>query len=159
MERDPKLVISVSHTTRSPRPGEQAGREYHFVDDAEFLRLIEAGAFLEHARVFDRRYGTTYAAVEADLAAGRDVLVESFPRAGFPIPAPPATMFAWAPIPEAYAELGSVEFAKQLLEKTDVAVAPGLGFGERGDSHVRLALVENEQRIRQAARKLKGFFA
>ena len=76
MERDPKLVISVSHTTRSPRPGEQAGRDYHFVDEAEFLRLIEAGAFLEHARVFDRRYGTTYAAVEADLAAGRDVLVE-----------------------------------------------------------------------------------
>jgi len=76
MERDPKLVISVSHTTRSPRPGEQAGRDYHFVDETEFLRLIEADAFLEHARVFDRRYGTTYAAVEADLAAGRDVLVE-----------------------------------------------------------------------------------
>ena len=76
MERDPKLVISVSHTTRAPRPGEQAGRDYHFVDDSEFLRLIEADAFLEHAQVFDRRYGTTYAAVEADLAAGRDVLVE-----------------------------------------------------------------------------------
>ena len=76
MERDSKLVISVSHTTRSPRPGEQAGRDYHFVDETEFLRLIEADAFLEHARVFDRRYGTTYAAVEADLAAGRDVLVE-----------------------------------------------------------------------------------
>ena len=89
----------------------------------------------------------------------RDVLVESFARAGFPIPAPPATMFAWAPIPESHADLGSVEFAKQLLEKTDVAVAPGLGFGERGDGHVRLALVENEQRVRQAARKLKGFFA
>ncbi|MEX0386836.1 guanylate kinase [Spiribacter onubensis] len=76
MERDPKLVISVSHTTRSPRPGEQAGRDYHFVDESEFRRLIEVDAFLEHARVFDRRYGTTYAAVEADLAAGRDVLVE-----------------------------------------------------------------------------------
>jgi len=89
----------------------------------------------------------------------RDVLVESFTRAGFPIPAPPATMFAWAPVPEKFASLGSVEFAKRLLEETDVAVSPGLGFGERGDSHVRLALVENEQRIRQAARALKTFFA
>ena len=89
----------------------------------------------------------------------RDVLVESFGRAGFDIPSPPATMFAWAPIPERFAHLGSVEFAKKLLEETDVAVAPGLGFGERGDTHVRLAVVENEQRIRQAARALKGFFA
>jgi alanine-synthesizing transaminase len=89
----------------------------------------------------------------------RDVLVESFTRAGFPIPAPPATMFAWTPIPERFADLGSVEFSKLLLEKTGVAVAPGLGFGERGDSHVRLALVENEQRIRQAARQLKPFFS
>jgi len=68
-------------------------------------------------------------------------------------------MFAWAPIPEPFAHMGSVEFAKRLLEETDVAVAPGLGFGERGDTHVRLALVENEQRICQAARAMKGFFA
>lgn len=88
----------------------------------------------------------------------RDVLVESFTHAGFDIPSPPATMFAWAPIPEAYSQLGSVEFSKQLLEETGVAVAPGLGFGERGDGHVRLALVENEQRIRQAARNLKAMF-
>lgn len=88
----------------------------------------------------------------------RDVLVESFGRAGFEIPSPPATMFAWAPIPERFAHMGSVEFAKDLLEKTGVAVAPGLGFGERGDTHIRLALVENEQRIRQAARNLKSYF-
>ncbi|HCY55041.1 MAG TPA: LL-diaminopimelate aminotransferase [Oceanicaulis sp.] len=88
----------------------------------------------------------------------RDVLVESFGRAGFDIPSPPATMFAWAPIPERFAHMGSVEFAKDLLDKTGVAVAPGLGFGERGDTHIRLALVENEQRIRQAARNLKGYF-
>jgi len=89
----------------------------------------------------------------------RDVMVESFGRIGFNIPSPPATMFAWAPIPEPFAHMGSVEFAKRLLEEPDVAVAPGLGFGERGDTHVRLALVENEQRIRQAARAMKGFFA
>jgi alanine-synthesizing transaminase len=88
----------------------------------------------------------------------RDALVESFGRVGFHIPTPPATMFAWAPIPDGYEHLGSVEFSKLLMEKTDVAVSPGLGFGERGDDHVRLALVENEQRIRQAARQLKAFF-
>lgn len=88
----------------------------------------------------------------------RDVLVESFGRAGFDVPSPPATMFAWAPIPERFAHLGSMEFAKRLLEETSVAVAPGLGFGEQGDGHVRLALVENTQRIRQAARAIKPFF-
>ena len=76
MERDPQLVISVSHTTRAPRPGEVEGRDYHFVDEQAFLELVAAGAFLEHAQVFDRRYGTTHAAVAADLDAGRDVLVE-----------------------------------------------------------------------------------
>ncbi|WP_421792086.1 LL-diaminopimelate aminotransferase [Hyphobacterium sp.] len=88
----------------------------------------------------------------------RDCLVESFGRAGFDVPSPPATMFAWAPIPEKYRELGSLEFSKRLLDETGVAVSPGLGFGERGDGFVRLALVENPQRIRQAARAMTGFF-
>jgi alanine-synthesizing transaminase len=87
----------------------------------------------------------------------RDVLVETFTRAGWPIPAPNASMFAWAPIPEKFRALGSVEFAKLLIEKADMAVAPGIGFGEHGDSYVRIALVENEQRIRQAARSLRRF--
>ena len=68
-------------------------------------------------------------------------------------------MFAWAPIPEPYRELGSVEFAKLLVEKADVAVSPGLGFGEYGEGYVRIALVENEHRIRQAARNIKKFLA
>jgi alanine-synthesizing transaminase len=89
----------------------------------------------------------------------RDVLVDSFTRAGWPIPAPSASMFAWAPIPDRFAGLGSVEFAKLLIEKADVAVAPGLGFGEHGEQHVRIALVENEQRIRQAARNVGRFLA
>jgi alanine-synthesizing transaminase len=89
----------------------------------------------------------------------RDTLVDSFTRAGWPIPAPPATMFAWAPIPEPYRELGSVEFAKLLIEKADVAVSPGLGFGEYGDEYVRIALVENEHRIRQAARNIRKFLS
>ncbi|GGE78045.1 LL-diaminopimelate aminotransferase [Stappia taiwanensis] len=87
----------------------------------------------------------------------RDTLVDSFSRAGWDVPAPEASMFAWAPIPEKFRELGSVEFSKLLIEKAEVAVAPGLGFGEHGDGYVRIALVENEQRIRQAARSLRRF--
>ena len=89
----------------------------------------------------------------------RDVMVEAFGRAGWAIPSPAATMFAWAPIPPQYAHLGSLEFAKLLIQETGVAVAPGVGFGEYGDQYVRLALVENEQRIRQAARGVKKFLA
>ncbi|MAP19039.1 MAG: LL-diaminopimelate aminotransferase [Aurantimonas coralicida] len=89
----------------------------------------------------------------------RDVLVDSFGRAGWNVPSPSSTMFAWAPLPEAYRHMGSLEFSKLLIEKADVAVAPGIGFGEHGDSHVRIALVENEHRIRQAARNIKRFLA
>ena len=87
----------------------------------------------------------------------RDVLVESFTRAGWPVPSPAASMFAWAPIPEQLKHLGSLEFALQLINEAHVAVAPGSGFGEHGDGHVRIALVENEQRIRQAARNIRKF--
>ena len=91
--------------------------------------------------------------------ARRDCLIESFARAGWSIPAPAASMFAWAPIPETYRQIGSVEFAKLLIDRADVAVAPGLGFGEYGEGYVRIALVENEHRIRQAARNIKKFLA
>jgi alanine-synthesizing transaminase len=87
----------------------------------------------------------------------RDVLVESFSRAGWEVPPPRASMFAWAPIPEPFASLGSVEFSTILVEKAEVAVSPGTGFGERGEGYVRIALVENEQRIRQAARNIRRF--
>jgi alanine-synthesizing transaminase len=87
----------------------------------------------------------------------RDVLVDSFGRAGWEIPAPKASMFAWAPIPEPFRPLGSIEFSKLLVEKAEVAVAPGIGFGEYGEGSVRIALVENEQRIRQGARNIRRF--
>ncbi len=99
------------------------------------------------------------AEIRAMYHARRDILVDSFTRAGFPIPAPPATMFAWAPVPEPYRHLGSVEFAKLMIEKADVAVSPGVGFGEYGEGFIRVALVENEHRIRQAARSIKKFLA
>ena len=87
----------------------------------------------------------------------RDVLVESFGRAGWDIPPPRASMFAWAPLPEPFKTLGTVEFATLLIEKAELAVSPGIGFGEHGEGFVRIALVENEQRIRQAARNLRRF--
>ena len=89
----------------------------------------------------------------------RDVLVESFGRAGWDIPSPPASMFAWAPLPPALRHLGSLEFSKQLLTQAGVAVAPGVGYGEDGEGYVRIALVENEQRLRQAARNIRRYLA
>ena len=89
----------------------------------------------------------------------RDVLVESFGQAGWDIPPPPATMFAWAPLPKGLNRMGSMEFSKLLLHEAKVAVSPGIGFGEYGEGFVRLALVENRQRIRQAARGVRNFLA
>ena len=89
----------------------------------------------------------------------RDVLIDGLAAAGWEVPRPAATMFAWAPIPPQFRHLGSLEFSKLLLKEAQVAVAPGVGFGEHGDDHVRLALVENRQRIRQAVRSIKAFFS
>ncbi|PHR62454.1 MAG: aminotransferase [Robiginitomaculum sp.] len=87
----------------------------------------------------------------------RDVLVDTFGRAGWDIPPPKASMFAWAPLPEKFAEMGSLKFAETLMKEAHIAVAPGIGFGEYGEGYVRIALVENEQRIRQAARNIGQF--
>ena len=88
----------------------------------------------------------------------RDVMVEAFARAGWEIPSPAASMFAWAPLPPALAHMGSLEFSKQLLTEAKVAVAAGVGYGEKGEGFVRIAMVENEQRLRQAARNIKRYF-
>jgi alanine-synthesizing transaminase len=95
--------------------------------------------------------------IRAIYRARRDCLVECLGRVGWDIPSPPATMFAWAPIPKEFEAVGSLEFSKMLLEKAQVAVSPGIGFGEYGEGFVRIALVENEQRTRQAARNIKKF--
>jgi alanine-synthesizing transaminase len=97
--------------------------------------------------------------IRATYKRRRDCLVDALTRAGWPIPSPPATMFAWAPIPDMFGHLGSLEFSKLLLEKAAVAVSPGAGFGEYGEGYVRIALVENEQRIRQAARNIRKFLS
>src|SRR6187397_2750155 len=89
----------------------------------------------------------------------RDVLIEGLTAAGWDLPAPAASMFAWAPIPKPFAELGSLAFSKLLLTQANVAVSPGIGFGEHGDAHVRIALVENRHRIRQAIRSIRQVMA
>ncbi|TIH18593.1 aminotransferase class I/II-fold pyridoxal phosphate-dependent enzyme [Marinifilum sp. JC120] len=89
----------------------------------------------------------------------RDALCEGLQRIGWDVTPPKATQFVWAPIPEQFKDLGSVEFSKLLLRECKVAVAPGLGFGHYGDDHVRMALVENRQRINQAVRGMKDLFA
>jgi alanine-synthesizing transaminase len=91
--------------------------------------------------------------------ARRDALVDGLRQAGWPIPEPEATMFAWAPIPSAFQEIGSLAFSKLLLEQANVAVSPGIAFGEHGEGFVRIALVENRQRLRQATRNIRAFLS
>jgi alanine-synthesizing transaminase len=95
--------------------------------------------------------------IRAIYKGRRDTLVESMKRAGWDIPAPPASMFAWAKLPPQYEQAGSMLFSKLLIEEAGVAVAPGIAFGEYGEGYVRIGLVENEHRIRQAARNVKKF--
>ena len=91
--------------------------------------------------------------------ARRDALIDGLHQAGWELPLPDATMFAWAPIPLAFQAIGSLAFSKLLLERANVAVSPGIGFGEYGEGFVRIALVENRQRLRQATRNIKAFLS
>ena len=97
--------------------------------------------------------------VQAVYQRRRDVLIDGLNAAGWNLDAPSASMFAWAPIPKEFAELGSLAFSKLLLTQANVAVSPGIGFGEHGDAHVRIALVENKHRIRQAIRNIRQVMA
>ncbi|MDF1750870.1 MAG: LL-diaminopimelate aminotransferase [Alphaproteobacteria bacterium] len=97
------------------------------------------------------------AEVRALYKERRDVLVEGLARAGWIVPSPEATMFVWAPLPPKFSNMGSLEFSKLLLEKAEVAVAPGVGFGEYGEGYLRFGLVENTQRIRQSLRNIRSF--
>ena len=155
---------SMSKTFSMPgwRMGFAVGNERLIAALARVKSYLDYGAFTPiqvAATAALNGDGSDIEEVRQIYQARRDVMVDSFGRAGWDIPPPPATMFAWAPIPEAFRHLGSLEFSKLLVEKAHVAVAPGIGFGEHGDDHVRLALVENEHRIRQAARNIKKFLA
>lgn len=95
--------------------------------------------------------------IKATYARRLEVLLDSFFQAGWELKKPNASMFVWAKLPQSKAHLGSMEFSKQLLQKANVAVSPGVGFGEAGNEYVRIALIENENRIRQAARNIKKY--
>ncbi len=154
--------MSKSFSMPGWRMGFAVGNERLIAALARVKSYLDYGAFtpIQVAAAFALNGdGSDITEVRNTYHRRRDVLVESFSRAGWDVPAPPATMFAWAPIPEPFRELGSLEFSKLLVEKADVAVAPGIGFGEHGDDYVRIALVENEHRIRQAARNIKRFLA
>ena len=127
------------------------GRVKSYLDYGAFTPIqVAAAAALNGPEDCVREMRDTY-------TKRRDVMIDSFSRAGWNVPAPSASMFAWSPIPEPFRDMGSVEFSKLLVEKAEVAVSPGTGFGERGEGFVRIALVETEQRIRQAARNIKRF--
>ncbi|MBY3468714.1 LL-diaminopimelate aminotransferase [Rhizobium laguerreae] len=155
---------SMSKTFSMPgwRIGFAVGNERLIAALTRVKSYLDYGAFtpIQIAATFALNGdGAAIAGVRNIYKRRRDVMVESFGKAGFHVPPPAATMFAWAKIPEAFRHLGSLEFSKMLIEKTDVAVAPGIGFGEQGDEFVRLALVENEHRIRQAARNIKRWMS
>ena len=155
---------SMSKTFSMPgwRMGFAVGNERLLAALARVKSYLDYGAFTPiqvAAAAALNGDGADIAEVRDVYHKRRDVMVKSFGRAGWAIPAPAASMFAWAPIPEPFKHLGSLEFSKLLIEHADVAVAPGIGFGEHGDDFVRLAFVENEHRIRQAARSIKKFLA
>jgi alanine-synthesizing transaminase len=155
---------SLSKTYAMPgwRMGFAVGNERLIGALARVKSYLDYGAFTPVQVAATAALNGPQACVEeirATYKSRRDCLVESFARAGWQVAPPPASMFAWAPIPEPYRDVGCVEFAKLLVEEADIAVSPGLGFGEYGEGFVRIALVENEHRIRQAARNIKKFLA
>jgi len=99
------------------------------------------------------------AAIREKYQRRRDALVKHFGAAGWTIPSPAASMFAWAPIPEAFRHLGSLEFAKRLIDEAGICVAPGVGFGKAGDGYARIALIVDEPRIQAAAEQLRKFLS
>jgi alanine-synthesizing transaminase len=123
---------------------------------------LDYGTFqpIQIAATVTLRKALEYPSTVCDIYRGRrDALIRGLARAGWEVDPPHGTMFVWAPIPEQFAELGSLEFALRLARDASVAVSPGIGFGEGGDGHIRFALVENEQRIGQAARAIRKLMA
>ena len=155
---------SMSKTFSMPgwRMGFAVGNEKLIAALARVKSYLDYGAFTPiqvAATAALNGDGSDVAEVRATYHKRRDVMVDAFGKAGFHVPPPAASMFAWAPIPEKFRPLGSLQFSKLLIEQAEVAVAPGIGFGEHGDDFVRIALVENEHRLKQAARNIKKFLS
>jgi alanine-synthesizing transaminase len=125
---------------------------------AKLKSYLDYGTFqpIQIAATVTLREATEYPAEVCEIyRSRRDVLIDGLAQAGWEVEPPRGTMFVWAPVPEAFRDRGSLEFAVHLAQEANVAVSPGVGFGDGGDGHVRFALVENEQRIRQATRAIK----
>ena len=121
----------------------------HYYDYGVFTPIqVAAIAALDGPQDCVRTAAATY-------QSRRDALVEGLNRIGWSVPNPKASMFVWAPIPEKFRHLGSIKFSLMLMEEAEVAVAPGIGFGDMGEGYVRISLVENEHRIRQAVRNIR----
>jgi alanine-synthesizing transaminase len=153
---------SLSKTYSMPgwRIGFCAGNERLIAALARVKSYLDYGAFMPIQVAATAALNGLQACVEemrARYRGRRDVLVEGLNAAGWDVPMPPASMFAWAPLPARFRDLGSLEFAKLLVKEARVAVSPGVGFGEYGEGHVRLALVENEHRMRHALRNIRAF--
>jgi alanine-synthesizing transaminase len=150
--------LTKSFSMAGWRMGFTLGRPDVVAALAKLKSYLDYGTFqpIQIASIVALREAPEYPAEVCELyLRRRDALVSGLARAGWEIEPPKGTMFAWAPIPERYAELGSLEFAVMLARGADVAVSPGIGFGPGGDGHVRFALVENEQRIAQATRSIR----
>ena len=154
--------MSKTYSMAGWRMGFAVGNAQLVAALARVKSYLDYGAFLPIQAAAVAALNGPQDIVEANrrlYKARRDCLVESFGRAGWEIPVPEASMFAWAPIPEPFRTAGAMEFVKRLLVEAGVAVSPGVGFGEEGEGFVRIALVENEQRLRQAARGVKRLLA
>jgi alanine-synthesizing transaminase len=149
--------LTKSFSMAGWRVGFAAGRADVIGALTKLKSYLDYGTFqpIQIAATVTLREASEYPAEICDIYRGRrDALIRGLGRAGWDVEPPLGTMFVWAPIPERFRDLGSLEFALKLAREADVAVSPGIGFGAGGDGHVRFALVENEQRIRQATRSI-----
>jgi alanine-synthesizing transaminase len=150
--------LTKSFSMAGWRVGFLAGNAEVVAALAKLKSYLDYGTFqpIQIAATVALREAGEYPAEVCEIyRARRDVLVDGLTRAGWPVEPPRGTMFVWAPIPEPFRDQGSLELALRLAREAGVAVSPGIGFGEGGDGHVRFALVENEQRIRQATRAIR----
>ncbi|MGI9641845.1 MAG: aminotransferase class I/II-fold pyridoxal phosphate-dependent enzyme [Acidimicrobiia bacterium] len=155
-------TLSKSHSMAGWRVGFVVGNSEIVGALAQLKSYLDYGTFqpIQIASIIALNEYDEYIDVVVDeYEQRRDVLVDGLARAGWEVDAPDATMFVWARIPERFQSMGSLKFALDLLDNAAVAVSPGIGFGPSGDEHVRFALVENEQRIAQATRNIKKYFA
>ncbi len=153
-------TLTKSHSMAGWRVGFVVGNSEVVAALAKLKSYLDYGTFqpIQIASIIALNEGDEYVGDVNDIyRKRRDTLVDGLARAGWEIEKPKGTMFVWARLPETYASMGSLEFAKRLIPEAKVAVSPGVGFGNHGEGYVRFALVENEERIRQAVRGIRGF--